>query len=76
MLVPQNCTIRNYLNSMIYKLSTRKNMNLIFTNTLSVNVTLQQAVKNRDNWTFLIAFDFPKKTFKTLLFLEPCASEV
>ena len=60
---------------MTYKLSTRKNANLIFTNTLSVKVTFLRVAKNRDNWTFLIPFDFPKKTLEPLLFWEPLTSE-
>ena len=30
--------------------------------TLSVKVTFQQAVKDNDNWTFLIPFALPKET--------------
>ena len=36
-------------------------MDLIFTDTLSVKVTFQQAVTDNDNWTFLIAFALLKK---------------
>ena len=44
-------------------------MVLIFTDTLSVKVTFQQAVKNNDNWTFLIAFDSRDKLNNFLLIL-------
>ena len=60
MLVLQNHTTRNYVNSITL---TNKKTDLIFTDTLSVKVTFQQAVNDNANWTFLITFALPKKTF-------------
>ena len=54
---------------MTCKLSTRKNTDLVFTDTLSVKVTFQRAVKNCVNWAFLIVFDFPRKTLVLFFFV-------
>ena len=64
MLVSQNCTKRNYINSITYQvlISANKNKDLIFTDILSAKVKFQQIVKDNNNWTFLIAFAFLKKS--------------